>query len=168
MSVPRMRPTFRLDSNVNPDVLMKRIQRALTDSPDEFVAQFANRQAMISIHPDKRHFWSPWLHLDVRIDEAGNYVAGRFSPHPSIWTGFMFSYLALGVLVFFCAMFGISQQLASQWPFAYFGVPLGGLIAAVLWLGAQAGQKLADAEMFRLKSLVEQGVADDTGTDAEI
>ncbi len=161
MSVPRMRPTFRLDTDISPDVLMQRIRGAVFDSANDFVAQFADRQAMISIHPAKRHFWSPWLHLDVRTEEAGNLVAGRFSPHPSIWTGFMFSYLAIGVLVFFCVMLGVSQQLAGQSPWAYYGVPVGGFLAAGLWFAAQAGQKLADGQMHELKTLIEQGVSGD-------
>jgi hypothetical protein len=162
-----MRPTFQLDTNMDPDVLIKRVRLAVSNAPLDYVGQFARRQAMISIHPAKRHFWSPWLHLDVRTEDTGNLIACRFSPHPSIWTGFVFSYLAIGVLVFFCLVLGVSQQIAGQPPWAYYGVPLGAAIATGMWFAAQAGQKLADDEMVRLKSLIELGISQDPSQGAE-
>ena len=164
----KLRPTFRLGTNIPPDALMKCIRLAVSNSSEDFVAQFTDRNAMISINPAKRHFWSPWLHLDVRSEETGDCVVGRFSPHPSIWTGFMFSYLAIGVLVFFCLVFGVSQQIAGQSAWAYWGVPIGIVAAAALWFAAQAGQNLAHVEMQQLKTLVEQCLSRDPPPHPEI
>jgi len=111
---------------------------------------------MISIVESKRHFWSPWMHLEIRNDSQRRMVAGRFSPHPSIWTGFRFSFLGIGSLVFVAALFGISQQLSGQSPWAYIFIPIGLSVIALLWFISRTGQKLAREEMEQMKSRIEE------------
>lgn len=165
MSTVRMRPTFFLDSPKAAEETMLCIKRAFVDSVEtnpptdssnaDYQGQFAGDHAMISIVESKRHFWSPWMHLEIRERESGRIVFGRFSPHPSIWTGFMFAYLAIAVIVFFATMFGISQQLSAQTPWAYYVIPGGGLLAIILWFAAKTGQNLAQQEMRQMKAKVE-------------
>lgn len=110
---------------------------------------------MISIDESKRHFWSPWMHLEIRDNEDKRIVEGRFSPHPSIWTAVMFSFLAVACLSFFAVILGMSQQLMGQPPWAY-GFILLGLVAAIaLWFVSKAGQKLAHGEMEEMRSRIE-------------
>lgn len=160
MSTIRFRPTFQLDTPYASSETKRRIEATLEMNADEFHTQFKERHAMISIAEAKRHFWSPWLHLEVRESESGSLVAGRFSPHPSIWTGFMFAYLSLGVLIFFSAIFGFSQQMANQSPYAYYAIPVWIFIAIALWLASQTGQKLALDEMKLLKGTIEHSLED--------
>ncbi len=158
MSVAQVRPTFSLNTEMPADQVMRCIQRSIAESPNEFQGQFTSYHAMISIEPARRRFWSPWLHLEVRDGDDGREVFGRFSPHPSIWTGFMFSWLAIAVLVFFAAMFGISQQMAGEAAWAWYMIPVLLVIAALLWVGSQAGQRLSHDEMIQIRSKIEQCV----------
>ena len=155
MTVGPMRPTYLLESAISADALMECLQRAFAQHPDEFQSQFRRGHAMVSILESKRHFWSPWLHLETHEMDQGCLLRVRFSPHPSIWTGFMFAYLALVVVGFFALMMGISQQLAQQSPWAYWVIPGCLAIAVILWLASQAGQRLANAEMRRMKEVIE-------------
>jgi hypothetical protein len=75
----------------------------------------------------------------------------------------MFAYLSIGVIEFFAIMFGVSQQLAGESPWAYWIIPIGVAIAAILWAAAQAGQKLADQEMRRMKKAIEECCSDSAG-----
>ena len=68
----------------------------------------------------------------------------------------MFSFLVIAVLILFAAMFGVSQQLSRQSPWAYYFIPLGLLVIAVLWFVSKAGQKLAQAEMEQMRSRLEE------------
>ncbi len=158
MSTPRVRPTFSLNTELSANEVMRCVQSGLEHCAEKYHGQFTSRHAMISINPPQRHFWSPWLHLEVRESESGREVFGRFSPHPSIWTGFMFAWLVIAVLIFFAAMFGISQQIAGENPWALYLIPVLFLIALGLWIGSQAGQRLAHDEMIRMKSSIEQCV----------
>ena len=105
MSVARMRPTLLLATTKSAEEALDCIRRSVADHADEYEGQFTARHAMISISKRLRHFWSPWMHIEIRDDEPRRHVFVRFSPHPSIWTGIIFSYLALAVLMFFAAMF---------------------------------------------------------------
>ena len=160
MTVGPMRPTYLMESAVPAENLMACLQRGFAQFPDEFQSQFRRRHAMVSILESRRHFWSPWLHLETQEREEGCELRIRFSPHPSIWTGFMFAYLALVVLSFFALMLGISQQLVHQTPWAYWVIPVCLAMAAILWIASQAGQRLANDQMRRMKEVIESCLAD--------
>ncbi len=157
MSVAQMRPTFQLTTKLSREDIMACLRNGVSTCPDEYLGQFTRDHALISIEQSRRHFWSPWMHLEIRNEDEDQpcQVFGRFSPHPSIWTGFMFSYLSIGVLIFFGLMLGISQQLSGQSPWGYYCIPVLLLIALLLWVGSKAGQKLANDQMQQMKSKIE-------------
>jgi hypothetical protein len=53
-------------------------------------------------------------------------------------------------------MFGVSQQLSGQSPWAYTFIPAGLLVVAVLWFVSRTGQNLAHAEMEQMRSRIEE------------
>jgi hypothetical protein len=165
MSAIQMRPTFALETELSEEEVVQRIQNTFSGNPDgepanNFQGQFVRGHAMISINQSARHFWSPWMHLEIRESDQHRLVIGRFSPHPSIWTGFMFSFLAIAVLIVFAAMFGVSQQLSGQTPWAYCFIPCGLSVVALLWFISKTGQKLARDEMEHMRSSIEKCLGD--------
>ena len=70
MSAAQLRPTFSFQTDLNVEDVMGCIQNSLKHCPDTYHGQFTDRHAMISIDPSKRHFWSPWMHLEIRNDET--------------------------------------------------------------------------------------------------
>ena len=117
--------------------------------------------------PEVRHFWSPWLMLDVQAEDGATHLFGRFSPHPSVWTGFAFCYLTLTAIGFFALIFAWASQLSGSGN-SWLGLlaPLCAAIAFALWWASQVGQRLARAEMVRLRDCVYAAVEpeDDTPT----
>ena len=165
MSSVRLRPTFTLRTGKSKSVVIREIQNAIAENED-FRGQFAGRHVVVSIVESKRHFWSPWLNIEANDSDQGCEVMGRFSPHPNIWTAFMFSYLALAVLGFFAVIFGISQQLLGQTPWSYFFLPVLLLIGMLLWAASQTGQKLANSEMSELKMMIAGCLSDSLSNDS--
>lgn len=159
MSNGKLRPTFSIPTQLSAKQMTERVRKAVVRQSDDLQGQFTTDHAVVSIIESKRHFWSPWLNLEVRSSEDEQIVFGRFSPHPSIWTGFMFTYLALGVAFFFSAIVGMTQQLLGTAPWGYGLLPVWIACAIGLWFASQAGQKLATYEMERMKESVEQAVA---------
>ena len=163
MSTVQFRPTFYLKTQLGEEELKNCIIKAFTTGEDgsreeTWHGQFTSHHAMISIDESKRHFWSPWMHLEFRKVDDGQQIHGRFSPHPSIWTGIMFSYLGLGVLIFFALMLGLSQQLSAQTPWGYYAIPVGLVAGCLIWIAARVGQNLARDEMRQMKARLEQCV----------
>jgi hypothetical protein len=158
MSTLKLRPTFSIRLTQDPNNVIADVRQAVVSNSDELFGRFTSGHAMISLVESKRHFWSPWLNLDVRDSDNGKLLHGRFSPHPSIWTGFMFAYLALAVFSFFSLILGLSQQMASESPWGYGLIPLWMSIALGLWLASQAGQRFAEEEMKMLRQVIEDVV----------
>lgn len=165
MSSVQMRPTFQLETVLSEAEVIQRIQNAFSRMPEnplphEYQGQFTGNHAMISFAESQRNFWSPWMHLEIHSDDQRRIISGRFSPHPSIWTGFMFAFLAIACITLFSAMFGVSQQLSGASPWAYFAIPICIFTAMVLWFVSKTGQKLAHAEMENLLSRIESCLLD--------
>lgn len=160
------RPTFRLERALP----LAAMQRALASAVARggYEARWArspqpgadrsvhSSNLLITVPVGERHFWSPWLSLD--LSEAGpsaTQLFGRFSPHPSVWTAFAFGYLGLGVVAFFSAVFGACQLLLDGPCWAFWGVGIAAAVMLAMVLSARGGQRLAAEQMQRLRALVE-------------
>lgn len=150
MQIPPMRPTFTIEFPLPPHEAIERLGVLVNDRDHPIEGRIAGNHLMLVIPPTRRHFWSPWLNLEVQTCEAGSSVIGRFSPNPSVWTAFMLTYIALGTLVFFVAMFGVSQWMMGKPPNALplALVPIG--IGLVMYWASLIGQKIANEQMNEL------------------
>jgi len=103
--------------------------------------------------------WSP--RLTVRIDDSpgGSIMRCRFSPRPDVWTGFMFVYFVVVILIVFGATLGYVQQVLDEAAWGYWAVPIGLLIIACIHVASYVGQRLATAQMYELRGRLELVVA---------
>ncbi len=171
MATGEVRPSFSLETDLDGRQVMVRLRQLVSDLPT-FQGQFTPTHAMIFFRPEKRHFWSPWMHLEIstrktedretaeQVKTATHQISGWFSPNPSIWTGFMLAWLSAGVLTFFTIIFGLSQQLSKMTPWAYLLIPVWLGFAAALWIASQAGQNLAREQIDELIQTVHRYLAD--------
>ncbi len=113
--------------------------------------------AMIAVPAERQHVWSPWLFLDVhpaRGDGERTEIVGRFTPHPSVWTGFAFGYLVLA-LVAIAGMVGAFAQWSLGKPPELLGlIGLSAVLAVGLFATARAGQRLAHDQMGELRAAI--------------
>ncbi len=160
MSIPKMRPTFLLAVNLTHDQAIERI-RGLVEHPDgRFTGKVVGKHIMLTVSEKDRHFWSPWLDMEVLEDEedsdAGGAatVRGRFMPHPNIWTAYMAAYFGLVTFGLFAACFAYAQWVTESSPTALWGVGLSVVVTVAVWWSAQVGQRLARGQMEQLKDAV--------------
>ena len=163
-----LRPTFTIGVNEPTGVVLRRM-RARLQAPHvqvrwarqpggggEATVREDQDHLVLCMAEDVRHFWSPWLMLDVQAQPGGTHLYGRFSPHPSVWTGFAFCYLTLGAIGFFALIFSWASHLSgSGKPWVGLLAPVCALIALGLWWASQAGQRLARGEMATLRACVD-------------
>jgi len=117
-------------------------------------------QLVLTVLPEARHFWSPWLTLDIGPRGEGTHVSGTFSPHPSVWTAYMFGYLALGIVLLFSLLFAGSVVMmggGAAWSLWIAGGAVAGGVA--MWWVSVLGQKLATAQMDELRGALTQVIA---------
>ncbi len=165
MSIPKMRPTFLLAVNLKHDEAIGRVRTLLNHPDGRFTGKVVGRHIMLTVSKTERHFWSPWLDLEVDEDDespdaSGTVtVRGRFMPHPSIWTAYVAGYFGLGTLALFAACFAYAQWATEASPTALWVVGVCVLVTVGIWWSAQVGQKLAREQMGVLREAVGEVLA---------
>jgi hypothetical protein len=159
MSIPKMRPTFELTVSLTHDQAIDRVRGLLEHPAGAFTGKIVGRHIMLTVCEKDRHFWSPWLDMEVDENTAPNAagpvtVHGRFMPHPSIWTAFVAGYFFLATSALFTACFAYAQWATEAPPTALWGVGLSAAATAALWWSAQVGQRLARGQMEILRDVV--------------
>ncbi|GAB4196607.1 MAG: hypothetical protein Kow00105_10730 [Phycisphaeraceae bacterium] len=158
MTLGRIAPVFVMSVSGTASEVMDGLQGLLRDPGGRFTGKSAGRHMTLTVCESDRHFWSPWLHLEVVEGADGICLRGRFTPHPSVWTGFAFSYFSLIVVACFAGIWGMSQWMLGDRPTALW-VALGCVVlVGLLWWSAQVGQKLAREQMELLRQSVEEVV----------
>ena len=171
MSIPKMRPTFNLQVGMPPDGVITRLRGLIDATGGRFTGKVVGRHIILTVRAQDRHFWSPWLEIEVTgageggsganpganpgvNPGAGAELRGRFTPHPSIWTGFAFGYFSLIVLALFAGVWGLSQWMIDERPTALWAALVCCVVMGLLWWSAQVGQKLARGQMEVLREAV--------------
>ena len=155
MATIHLSPTFEIPIASESKDVLESIKSGVEKNA-KIQGQFRDGHGLIWFDPTSRSFWSPWLHLDFRVRDDAKVLFGRFSPHPSVWTAFMFSYLVLSVVAFFGIILGSSQVLMSNpaWGFAL--VPTCLVLALILWFVSQFGERLARDEMLEMRQILDK------------
>lgn len=109
----------------------------------------------------ERHFWSPWLSVDLLPDRAGTRVKCRYGPHPSLWTAIASLYAVLAFALLSGLVFGGTQALLGHAPWGLIAAPVALLLALALYVGSQIGQRLGADQMQILDDFLGAALSDD-------
>ena len=154
MTVPEIRPTFEVDTDLSCADAMSRLRRAITGPEARATGCTATHHAELYVSEAARRPWSPWLSLELEALSAGCRVRGRFSPHPHVWTLYMFCWFALGFSVLVGASWGYAQWVTEVHPWALLCLPIAMLGAAGLFVASLVGQRLGRHQMVELRQVV--------------
>ncbi|MFK7758754.1 MAG: hypothetical protein AB8C13_02275 [Phycisphaerales bacterium] len=162
-----MRPKFEFEFPIDQPSAMGLLSTIMDAEDYPIEGRIAGNHLMLVVPPKQRHFWSPWLNLEMHDVDSDMHqltlVQGRFSPNPAIWTGYMMVYSSLAVLVFLAAMFGFSQIIlqTSPWAFQFIIVIL--VIGAGMYWSSLIGQRIAQAQMHELYDITIKTLARGSG-----
>ena len=159
-----LRPSFSLDLPVRARDVIDRLCAQLATAPMDVrrtrepgsgrdAGARDHDHVVLTVPASQQTFWSPWLTLDVTPRDDGARLHGKFSPHPSVWTGFAFGYLTLTVVCLVALVIAASSvlvpgagQLWALWLAAGAALAMAGM-----WWASQLGQRLARAQMEDLR-----------------
>ncbi len=111
----------------------------------------------------ERHFWSPWLSVDILPSDDGTRIKCRYGPHPSLWTAIASLYAFLAFVALSGAVYGGTQALLGHSPTGLIAVPAALCLAFGLYIGSQIGQRLGADQMQILDDFLERALADHPG-----
>lgn len=114
---------------------------------------------LLSVPSSEQRVWSPWLTIDITAREGGSHLFARFGPHPSVWTGFAFGYLTLGIVIVFSLIFAGAQAMVggSGWSLWITGGALGA--AVLMWTASRVGLSLARTQMDAVRRELDRALA---------
>lgn len=124
-------------------------------------AMMAGNHLELLIAEPERHFWSPWLSVDVLPDPEGTRIKCRYGPHPSLWTAIASIYALLCFVALVGAVFGSTQALLGQSPVGLAAVPAALLLGGGLYAGSQVGQRLGAEQMQTLDDFLDSALETD-------
>lgn len=156
---PRMRPLFEVPVRASGPAVLDAIRRGLAEEGCRVAGFVLRGHAELTTRPGEAHFWSPYLSLEVvERDDGARCLKGRFAPEPNVWILFMSLYGMLGMAALAGLVYGASQALVNEAPWALLGAPAALALMAFTYGAAFIGQGLGAEEMYRLRSFVDDCV----------
>ncbi len=163
----RVRPRFEHPLALAPEAARARILAGLARCTPGF--EVHDFPGFIGLHhaPERRRYWSPrlFIMLDPAPDGTTR-VTGTYGPEIEVWGVFLYGYLITGLLGTFSGVFGGAQMLVGGEPWAFWITGTMGVIAGLLYLGAQLGQKLGAAQTYQLHEAYRAAVGPEAAEEA--
>ena len=146
MSAPRVRPRFEVEIDLDADSIMERLRQRLPECP-HCTGVSVGRHAELFVPESEQRLWSPWLSLTADDRVVGSLLRGRFSPHPNVWTFYLFLAFGIGFALLVGTTWGYAQWATERTPWALASVPVVLVLGALLYLASQVGQRLVISQM---------------------
>jgi len=155
MATPRIRPTFTIEVDLDPTGVMDRLRLRLPHS-SRCTGMSVGRHAELFVPKEKRRVWSPWLSVTAHQGDLGTVVRGRFSPHPSIWTLYLFLAFGMAFALLVGLVWGYAQWATETTPWALATAPLVVVAAGALYGISLFGQRLSISQMEELQEALDE------------
>lgn len=165
MSSFRVRPRFEHTVELSREATRAKILAALAvHSPALEVKSFPEFIGLHIPEAERRH-WSPRLFLSLESTPDGTTrIEGIYGPEIEVWSIFLYGYLLTGLLGTFSGIYGCAQLAIDDEPWAFYVTGSMAIIAGLLYLAAQLGQKLGAWQTFQLHQAYQAAI----GRPAEI
>lgn len=149
----RMRPRFTGYAPHDRPRFQELLQNAIDSSPGVRGTTFEH-SAVLKVAENQQHFWSPQLHLALDDGEDQTIIHGRFSPHPTVWSGFLALYLAIAFSGIIGVIFGTSQLTLGVTPTGLLAGPVAIVLTVIVYLAARFGRRLGRDQMIELSTFL--------------
>ena len=161
MTSIRIRPRFTAKYKMKPDEVVELFRKRIKEEECGCSAKILPNFIVMNIRPQDRHFWSPQLSLSFEADEEDNsytVIRGLYGPNPTVWAFFTYGYAGLALVGTFLGMYGFSLYSLHQDARILWALPVLAVLALVLYIVAQFGQKIGAEQMFTLHHFFESAI----------
>jgi hypothetical protein len=143
---------------ISPEEVLNRLRTHLEKANAECTGTILNSYAILRVHDDQQHYWSPQLTVELEEHEKGTLIRGLVGPRPAVWTLFasFYAFAIFGGLV--GLIWGLSQWSLGITPFALWIVPVALFLVIIAYSIAYTGQKLGYEQMLLLRSFLDSSL----------
>lgn len=152
----RIRPRFKAYTDKSPIEIQQRIQERLKTHPEDCTGTVITNHIVLRIPAQQQHYWSPQLSLNLEEEDNQTVISGLYGPNPNVWALFTFGYGIIGVLSLFLLISGSSKLSLGGSANELWLLLVLGIIAVLLYLSSQVGQKLGVEETFTIHHFLEE------------
>jgi hypothetical protein len=158
-----LRPRFELVTELDLETVLARLRAMLAESDELLGLVLDSGRIELTLNEKRIRFWAPQLTIDAEAREegTGTLLRARFGPHPHIWTLYLALYSTSVALAIGCIMFGASQWMVGEEPWAFYLTPLAVVLSALVYGASYVGQGLGALQMQELRSRVERALLPD-------
>jgi len=152
-----LRPRFKIELEQSHTSALETFDKT-KKSQSDFVVTRVDDHVFIKYPQEKRHFWSPQLHLEINeIDENKSQLYGLFGPSPTVWTLFMFlHFLVAGFFIAFGIWAYTNWSLDKEYSVQLFVTLLTVVIWFVLYFFGRIGKSTGKEEMHDLNDFMKK------------
>jgi len=155
-----VRPRFQQTVALAPDIARRRILAGLATQAGEFEVKVFPGMIGLHIADAQRRYWSPRLILSFESTPAGTTrIEGIYGPEIEVWSVFLYGYLITGMIGMFSGILGCAQLFVQSTPWGLWVCGAMAVVAALLYLSAQLGQKLGAWQTFALHQAYQAALA---------
>lgn len=99
----RLRLRFFKDVDDNLEIVKAKFQSHRDSQPKDYSVKVNDEHIWFHFKGDKKHYWSPHLHLELEPKEDNTtHIRGLFGPDSTLWTLFMFlHFVVAGIFIIF-------------------------------------------------------------------
>lgn len=123
-----LRPRFQIELSGNKERVLQIFEKSKSKN---YVVKRIDDHVFIKFVPEKLHFWSPQLQLEIiDVDDKASKLFGLFGPNPTLWTLFMFLHFGVATIFILLGIWGYSNASLDK----PYGIQLGLMgFLVVLW-----------------------------------
>ena len=157
-----IRPRFDFSVPYSTEEIIQRVQSRLDDPASTCVGKISMDHVFLDIPAEDQHFWSPQMSFYLEEDEEKEgftRIRGLFGPKPSVWTLFLFFYLAIGLLGLGFSMYGFSKWSLGDYSHTIWGLPISLILISTAYLAGKSGEKLGSDQILILKKFLKQALS---------
>lgn len=159
MSSFRLRPRFSHVIDLDVEAAVELITYYAREHADR--CEVKSFPGFVSLHVVEKdtHYWSPRLSLSLEPEDEGKTrVIGTYGPNTNVWAAFLYGYMLVGSVGLFSGILGACQFWLGMQAWGLWIATLMLLIAVVMYLTAQFGQKIGAQQTFLLHQIYESAV----------
>ena len=154
-----IRPTSIREHAATPEAITGAILDHFAHHDADVIVRSVGQHLVLTHAAHLRHFWSPWLHVEVEAHDRASRVIAKFTPHPNLWTSFAFGYFTLGALAFFAGFCALAQAMLRQSAWAWWVAAGAAVGMLAMFVFAKLGQRLAAQQMGDLSTRLDAVLA---------
>jgi hypothetical protein len=159
MNKIRIRPRFKIWLNATLAEVQQHIERDLNKPDSTCQGVFTHGHFYIKLPQREQHFWSPQLNVSLEPSENGTIIRGLYGPNPTLWVFFALCYGALGILILFISIVGLSNWSLDIDASILWIVPILLLIMLGIYVFNLMGKNVAAKQMQILQHFINTNIS---------